>query len=248
MKAMQDKEFDQVFTDAFADMDVQPSEQVWNAVSRQVQKSKTKYRWLAMAASLLLVASAGLWFMIEKDKTPEQIVAKKEPVKRVLEKPVIEMDQVPVSAQKEEVLAEVKTVRKEKDVHFTAKNRVSNPVSKPEVSEELEFKQTFKKPDDETLLTVVHEADLPELNQMPSVGLASALNTKPEKLNREDITLRNRKVLAKKHPVKSIGDLVNLVMAKVDKREDKLIEFTDSDGESNVSGINLGFINIQKAK
>lgn len=55
---------------------------------------------------------------------------------------------------------------------------------------------------------------------------------------------------AKHKRIRSIGDVVNLVMAKVDKREDKLIQFTDSDDgdESNVTGINLGIINLKKEK
>ncbi|RYE28502.1 MAG: hypothetical protein EOP42_16695 [Sphingobacteriaceae bacterium] len=50
--------------------------------------------------------------------------------------------------------------------------------------------------------------------------------------------------------IRSFGDVVNLVMAKVDKREDKLIQFTDTDDgdESTVTGINLGIINIKKEK
>jgi hypothetical protein len=40
--------------------------------------------------------------------------------------------------------------------------------------------------------------------------------------------------------IKSIGGLVNFVIAQVDKREDKIIEFRDGEEGSEVSGINLG--------
>jgi hypothetical protein len=48
--------------------------------------------------------------------------------------------------------------------------------------------------------------------------------------------------------IRSIGSLVNFVIAKVDKREDKLIEFKDSDEGSEVSGINLGLVKIKGKK
>ncbi|NNU34325.1 hypothetical protein HK413_09510 [Mucilaginibacter sp. S1162] len=43
--------------------------------------------------------------------------------------------------------------------------------------------------------------------------------------------------------------MVNALMAKIDKREDKLIEFSDSDDDENgsdLTGVNLGLIKIKK--
>jgi hypothetical protein len=48
--------------------------------------------------------------------------------------------------------------------------------------------------------------------------------------------------------VKGIGGLVNFVIAQVDKREDKLIEFTESDEGTEISGINLGLLKIKSKK
>jgi hypothetical protein len=48
--------------------------------------------------------------------------------------------------------------------------------------------------------------------------------------------------------IRSIASLVNFVIAKVDKREDKLIEFKDGVEGSEVSGINLGLIKIKSKK
>ena len=60
-------------------------------------------------------------------------------------------------------------------------------------------------------------------------------------INKDTVTARTR------HGVHSFGDLVNVLVAKVDKRRDKVIEFSpDDDGESHVTGINLGIIKIKK--
>jgi hypothetical protein len=40
---------------------------------------------------------------------------------------------------------------------------------------------------------------------------------------------------------------LNVVIAAVDKRKDKVIEFSNTDGdESSITGINLGIIKIKK--
>jgi hypothetical protein len=45
--------------------------------------------------------------------------------------------------------------------------------------------------------------------------------------------------------IRSLGDLVNRVVAKVDPREEKIIQFTDNDEGTEVSGINLGLIKFK---
>jgi len=48
-----------------------------------------------------------------------------------------------------------------------------------------------------------------------------------------------------KRKIRSIGGLVNYVVGKVDPRDDKVIEFTDNDEGTEVSGINLGLLKIK---
>jgi ribosomal protein L18E len=57
------------------------------------------------------------------------------------------------------------------------------------------------------------------------------------------------KTPVKKHGIRSFGDLINVVVAKVDKRQDKVIHFSDTDGdESSITGINLGFVKMKTDK
>lgn len=49
--------------------------------------------------------------------------------------------------------------------------------------------------------------------------------------------------------IRTFGDIVNAVVAKLDKRKEKIIEFSDSDGDrSTITGLNLGIIKIKKDK
>jgi hypothetical protein len=54
--------------------------------------------------------------------------------------------------------------------------------------------------------------------------------------------------MSSKKPARGLGGLINKIVAAVDKREDKLIEFTDADNDegARVTGVNLGFIKIKK--
>jgi hypothetical protein len=45
-----------------------------------------------------------------------------------------------------------------------------------------------------------------------------------------------------------LGGIINTIVAAVDKRDDKLIEFTDNDDDdgSRVTAVNLGIFKIKK--
>ncbi len=47
--------------------------------------------------------------------------------------------------------------------------------------------------------------------------------------------------------IRNVGDLVNFVVDKVDKRDKKLVRFnTDDDDNSSIVGINIGFLKFNK--
>jgi hypothetical protein len=47
--------------------------------------------------------------------------------------------------------------------------------------------------------------------------------------------------------LRSLGDIINIAVAKVDKRKDKFIEFSDTDDNgSTITAVNLGIIKIKK--
>jgi len=55
------------------------------------------------------------------------------------------------------------------------------------------------------------------------------------------------KAAGKKRGISGLGGLINAIVAKVDKREDKLVEFTESnDDGALLSGVNLGLLKIKK--
>lgn len=250
MKAMQDKEFDKTFADALGNMEEMPSEKAWAGISKRMVKPKRSYWNPSIAASLLLMLSAGLWMYTRKTVEPKDTTAQVKAAKRIQEARPEEWHQ---QALREEQKAEmpvlvkvsaeriIKQKRESAREPVLAKNRLVG-------KEEQEFKETFASQTSEPVLTNNNErVSLASAESLSSVQSNNEIS-EPEKIAVKRIALPADKLPAKKHSVKSIGDLVNLVVAKVDKRQEKIIQFTDSDGESNITGINLGFINIQKAK
>ena len=55
------------------------------------------------------------------------------------------------------------------------------------------------------------------------------------------------KLPGKKRSISGLGGLINAIVAKVDKREDKIVEFTESnDDGALLSSVNLGLVKIKK--
>jgi pectate lyase len=87
------------------------------------------------------------------------------------------------------------------------------------------------------------EAKQIKLNGSMNAALALAQNTNDGNL--DDVGgVNDRKV-----KIKSVGDLVNFVVAKVDKREEKIIKVSKTDeGDNQITGINLGLFKFRKAE
>jgi hypothetical protein len=100
----------------------------------------------------------------------------------------------------------------------------TKPVRKPTVTEKM----------------IAEEAKKLSLNNNQT---ALAINTNDENLNDEGVQ-SDRKL-----KIKSVGDLVNFVVSKVDKREEKVIRVSKTDESDNeITGINLGIFKFRKAE
>ena len=63
---MQDKEFDQLFNSKLGNLEVAPSPIVWDNIAAEMDDKKTKptiMPWLSIAATVLVVLGAGLFFL-----------------------------------------------------------------------------------------------------------------------------------------------------------------------------------------
>ncbi|RYU90682.1 hypothetical protein EWM62_08515 [Mucilaginibacter terrigena] len=248
---MQDKEIDQLFRSGLDNLEVEPSGKVWGEIRSGLDAKKPGWKtYLSIAASLLILLSAGLYFISqtkEDIKKPEQITAVKidKPAQAVTE-PVIALQDI-VQPQPEKVVAVNTAVKSRKQKTKSITRNEVLPVKQEDILQPAtQMAQTIQKPADDVKY-VVPDKQTP-LNEKPTAAddvplQANALAVQPA----ADIKTIAA-APAKKHRIRNLGDLINAVVSKVDKRKDKLIEFSDTkdEDESVVSGLNLGFIKIKK--
>jgi hypothetical protein len=250
---MQDKEIDQLFRSGFDDFEVQPSPAVWGNVTSQLGKKKQRLKvYLSIAASLLILLSAGLYFVsqttnntkkpvqmaVVKNDKPAKVVIAPEPALPEIAKPQAEK----VTVLNTSVIARRQKIRKVKQQKNILPVAPVLIVTGPEPQlAQATHKSTeaikFTVPDKNT--PILEKIDSPEDMPFKSNTFAAQTVTVPKTVAAAP---------AKKHRIRNLGDLINIVVSKVDKRKDKLIEFssTKDEDESVVSGLNLGFIKIKK--
>ena len=256
---MQDNEFDDLFRSKLGGLEVQPSAQVWDHIAAGLGTTKKKsiIPMLSMAASILVVVAAGTWFMLDK------------PVKQVQNK-VVQVKVTPLTnnntstentvvEQSNTVIETAQPTSGAKVVAYTAIAKVkAKPTVKKQNTEEVSFTSIPTAAITETsgqqvlaavpVQPVAHPV-VPEMKLASSPIDNEAPVLKTINTAAPVAVTANQVEKKKRHGIHSLGDLINVVVSKVDKREDKLIEFTESDDDgSSVTGINLGIIKIKKEK
>jgi hypothetical protein len=249
--AMQDKEFDKIFNSKFEDFEVEPSAMVWDNIAEELDGKKAKIvimPWLSIAATVLVVLGAGVFFLQKGTSVTDQpkenklvashvetpaTVTPVQPVETIIAKPI------------ENVASTVKP-------QHNSVQPVNNPVIPVTNTSQTVTKQTEPvKNDPQPLIAAVIDpasthvtttATVPDVTLAPKMLDAAPQVEKP-------VMAAQPTAPVKKRGIHSLGGLVNALVAKIDKREDKLIEFSDSEDDDNgsdLTGVNLGLIKIKK--
>jgi hypothetical protein len=237
---MQDKDFDRILKERFEALEIQPSASSWNKITAHLdQKPKKKKAlpsyWMA-AASVILLASAVLWLYkpVEVVKLhPEGQVSKA--VEKTIQPGENTLLRDEANKSESVPVATNSSVRAAKLRVFAASKSRSVQLQRPKRETSVQLINR-EKPNDQVLIAkqeTVVPADLPKpltITDDNTTRLADADDEKAEDAPEHE----------SRHKIKSIGSLVNFVVAQVDKRENKIIEFKDGEEGSEVSGINLG--------
>ncbi|SDL75441.1 hypothetical protein SAMN05421813_10238 [Daejeonella rubra] len=260
MHPISDKELDKLFQQRFGDFEVEPSNDVWGKISNKMDNKKSGRRsfspfWMA-AASVIVVISAGLWFTrpLEIVKLQGNSEMAEEKVESLVPPTISEPTAEPV--QEEPILAELNPGLTE----FSPEKSVTNDFKLiAEVPQALpEVKPAAEQPQIVIASNPVKKPIAAQQKQAVKVparysGDQSQLDvTQPDMIAKVDVQeeqiIEEERVNTGSKKIRSIGSLVNFVIAQVDKRDDKLIEFKDGVEGSEVSGINLGLVKIKSRK
>ncbi|MXV17190.1 hypothetical protein [Hufsiella ginkgonis] len=253
---MSDKELDLLFQQKFDDFEPEVSPGLWAGIAEQldarpVQQKKTKTRtipvfWMA-AASVTVVAFTGLWLFYQPGKSiklhgqqPAEVVASaKDPVAVT---PVTGRPAVKQPAADEPVPSRSAST-------ITVARAATRPsAKKPSL-------QTV--PEEQEISSTLVASTVTEASQEPAqptgqraiqpLGYKHTIEATSDVAMANNVNMRESEIAepAPKRRIRSIGGLVNYVVGKVDPRDDKVIEFRDSDEGTEVSGINLGLLKIK---
>ena len=243
MEPMQDKDFDQLFKQRFDDFEAEPSNRSWENITAHLDGQKKKRRaipsyWMA-AASVVVLASAVLW--LYKPVEVIKLQGKADTQVAISEKTAIDVNRdVDDVAENtiENLTAAVMPVQKER----TRKVRSTNGENGKHLKqEETPAAERAKQVQPESMLAnqpvKVNEIPKADVRIEESPVVLAQVDPMEEDQNTESEPARQR--------IRSVGGLVNFVIAQVDRRDNKIIEFKDGNEGAEVSGINLGPIKFK---
>lgn len=228
---MNDKEFDRLFREGLEDAEVQPSANLWNNIAEELKPRKTKSfsgYWIAAAISII-IASVALM-------TPEE-----EKI-RLQGKPTL-ANEAPLSSS-EVYTKQVKEanveIKEETDTYQGTPLIIAPRLKEDYSNEQFAVKRQNRNVQVSPALLV------------DSIKVNEKEQSKPDvtelMMAKLDVPEENIDVVTESEGsakgIKNVGDFVNYVVSKVDKREDKFLKFNTDDDHSSLVGINIGFIKL----
>ena len=250
---MQDKEFDKLFSSKLEGLEINPSAKVWKGINGEISGNKHNklIPFLSIAASIIVLIAAGVLFIPKKDSVVK--LSGKKPLaynKPAKVKPAIIVKPQTVIVPKTVVIAV------NKPVHVYHIGKTITPAVT--VNKELTAKNTTPVIANNTAVLAANTSAKIDIKQPAIIDSSKALATvqlvvqqpvKPAVI--AAVVPPAEKTMdiipAKKHKIHGIGDLLNVAIAAVDKRKDKIIQFSDNDEDgTSITGVNLGVIKIKK--
>lgn len=247
MQHIPDRQFDKLFKDKFAEAEIEPSADLWANIEKQLAPKKKRVipiYWMA-AASVAIAISAMLVF------------SKKEVIKlqggqetAIVVKPAIVRSQTVVETQLASIPLKANDAQKTK-VSFASKTANVKDKSTNNKLVESNLENTFiaMQPINENNRLPIKQQEVKPLDVVPIKEVVIDYPTMIAKVevpqSIEDNAINEN--TAPRKGIRNVGDLVNYVVDKVDKRDKKLLRFnTDDDDNSSLIGINIGFLKLNK--
>jgi hypothetical protein len=257
MQHMQDKEFDALFKNRFESAEIEPSANLWNNIEEKlvVKRKRVLPLYWSAAAAIIAAVAVGLLFQqhdkISLDNTTA--VVRQSGQGRAVVAVGRGADSKPaVVKNNNQYMASLQH-------HTEVEERGYNPFETggTVMTEKTEEKDLLvMQPSVKISHLVYKEAKvkqetvkLPEPAAKPveEVMVASAEVTEDTNNETEELASENKRTESR--GIRNVGDLVNYVVDKVDKREEKFIQFkTDNDDNSSLIGLNIGMFKFNQRK
>jgi len=240
MQNIPDKNLDQLFKDKLTKAEVEPPALLWTNIEQQIQPKRKRslpFYWMAAALAFLAV-SASLLFN-NKDKIqlhgqPEVVTTEIKPSQEVKDLPATVPVVTPVEKADQVLKAEQPVARRQSE-----KVLIAMQPSTPQIHhKDINTKKRQELQVTEMKMEVTPVAPKAELfaQAKPSPAITEEAIADQDRV--EQVGAGHER-----NGINNIGDLVNLVVEKVDKREKKFLQFkSDDDDNSSLVAINIGII------
>ncbi|TDQ08726.1 hypothetical protein [Pedobacter metabolipauper] len=266
MQHIQDKEFDQLFKDRFEHAEIQPGRNLWDGIEAgiapKLRKRILPAYWMA-AAVVFIAVTVGV--LVPKT---EKIQLHGQPLAAYTESPVIPADHLTSGSSVNGSVLNKPSAPDAVNSGSAGQAAESTPLviaprlTDADVKKDFIPMQPISKPDRpvNTGSEMVKPAadETPVRNVVPAKELMIASAASPVDRNvitdlqsgkreRERESAREQEPERERKGIKNVGDLINLVVNKVDKRDQKIIQFnTDDDDNSSLIAINIGILKFNK--
>lgn len=247
---MQDKEFDKLFSAKLNDFEVEPSKAVWQGINDGLGNNNRKkvLPFLGIAASIIVLIAAGIVFFTQNVTVVKPRVKNRVSVNHPAKTAPTVAAVKPHNTMVQHAAIAANTITKPK--HFV-KGNIENKPAKHDV---ITQQPIIVQPQQQVLASVTITKN--DMVKPAAIDTASMIAATPIVKTDKPATLvavvsdKDKPVdtpPVKKHRIHTFGDMLNVVIAAVDKRKDKVIEFSNTDGdESTITGVNLGIIKVKK--
>jgi hypothetical protein len=258
---MQDNEFDDLLRAKLDNFEAEPSAQVWQNIDVELDgkaRKKNIFPILRIAASVIILITAGILFIPKKEIVKPGRHGKNDAAIRVKPSAIKTKNNAPenIRRAKDEQMAKEQIPAKHMVRIHQPKKKIEIPAAQNIQDTRLIAQTEPVKPDEQPVLAAVSQkadkigvavVEMPVEVKQINANETSALQLQPILASTQLPAVKQNKPAVKKHGIRNVGDLVNLVVAKVDKRKDKVIEFTDTDDdETTITGVHIGAIKIKK--
>ncbi|GAB3934122.1 hypothetical protein [Mucilaginibacter myungsuensis] len=263
--SMQDKDMDQLFRSQLDNYEIEPSSNVWAGIAAGLdadEHKKSGFPFLRVAASVAILATASYMFWPKGDQhnsadKPKQMATNvKQDVKPVQPQPTIVEEQPEVNqavkqdqqtkpavqVQSKQAIAAVKNtaVKQDPTVNNQPNTTVVDPtpavVANTQPQQILAAVESSKS---ETTVTQKTTAVVPD-----DIKLVPAIE---QQIGKPAVVVASQSP-EKKQKIRGLGGLLNAAIGLVDRREDKIVEFTNNEDGDTIKGINLGIVSFKKEK
>jgi hypothetical protein len=247
---MQDKEFDNIFSSKLNDFEVEPSKAVWQGINDGLGNNNRKkvLPLLGIAASIIVLIAAGIVFFTQKVTVVKPRVKNRVAVNHPAKTAPAVIAVKPHNTIIQQSAIAANTVIKPKHL---VKSNIENKSAKYGV---ITQQPIIVQPRQQVLASATTTKN--DMVKHVVIDTASMIVATPVVKTDKPATLvavvpdkekPTDTPPVKKHRIHTFGDMLNIVIAAVDKRKDKVIEFSNTDGdESTITGVNLGIIKIKK--